>query len=339
MPAMNRLIVRADASPSIGLGHIMRSLAYAAAARERGSDTLFITTGGLGTELASRHGFAVLGVSNSEDTSWRRLLTPGDVVLFDAYHLSPRALSASARSDVLTVVMDDAVRAGHVDVVICPELSAAPDGLPAACTALCGMEYAPIRREFSSRRRLRGTPAERGSLVIVLGGTDTTGLTPAVARAVAGERPRSFSNIQAILGPGVVDGEQRDLADDVLLVRDPPRIHELFDHALAAISAAGMTAWELYCMGVPTAIIEVSANQSAAAAAASAAGAAIYLGVGSAALAAIPRAVDSLEDPLVRSRLSTAALAFVDGQGAHRVIDELDGLIRTRPALARAAPR
>jgi spore coat polysaccharide biosynthesis predicted glycosyltransferase SpsG len=324
MPYMKRLIVRADASPSIGLGHIMRSLAYAEAARERGIGTLFASTDGLGAELASRRGFAVLSVSDIEDTSWGQTLTPGDVVLFDAYHLSPHALSASARAGVLTVVMDDAVRAGHVDVVICPEYGAAPEGLPTRCTALCGMRYAPIRSEFSSRRRPRGSHADRSSLVIVLGGADTTGLTAAVVRAAAGGLPRAFSNIQAVMGPGAVDCGQVDLARDVLLVRDPPCLHELFDDAVAAISAAGVTAWELYCMGVPTAIIDVSSNQTAAAQAASTAGAALYLGQGSAALPVIPNAVDALADPDVRRRLSTAALAFVDGEGARRVIDELD---------------
>ena len=307
----------------------MRSLAYAEAARERGIDTLFASTGGLGTQLASRRGFPVLGVSDIEDISWGQALTPGDVVLFDAYHLSPHALGASARPGVLTVVMDDAVRAGHVDVVICPEYSAAPDGLPAGCTALCGMAYAPIRGEFRSRRRLRGKPAERGSLVIVLGGTDTTGVTAAIVRAAAGELPRSFTSIHAVIGPGAVDRGRVDPARNVLLVRDPPQLNELFDEAVAAISAAGVTAWELYCMGVPTAVIEVSSNQSVAARAASTAGAALYLGVGSAALDAIPQAVNALGDPLVRSRLSAAALAFVDGGGADRVIAELDRRVRS----------
>jgi spore coat polysaccharide biosynthesis predicted glycosyltransferase SpsG len=329
MTAINRLIVRADASPSIGLGHVMRSLAYAQAARERGIDTLFVSIEGLGTELASRRGFTVLGVSDTEDTSWGRVLTLRDVVLFDAYHLSAQALSASARRGVLTVVMDDAARAGHVDVVIYPERSKAPQGLPAGCAALCGMRYAPIRGEFSSRRRLRGSATERGSLVIVLGGADTTDLTAAVVRAAASERPRSFSSIQAVMGPGAFDRERVDLAGDVQLLRDPPQLHELFDHAVAAISAAGITAWELYCMGVPTAIIEVSSNQTIAARAASTAGAAMYLGVGTAALDVIPQAIGALGDPLVRSRLSTAALAFVDGQGAGRVIDELDERVRS----------
>lgn len=328
-PAMNRLIVRADASPSIGLGHVMRSLAYADAARERGIDTLFVSAEGLGTELASRHGFAVLSVSDTEDRSWGGIVASGDVVLFDAYHLSARVLNASTRRGVLTVVMDDAVRAGHVDVVICPERSTVPEGLPARCAALCGMGYAPIRGEFSARRRLRGSPTERGPLVIVLGGADTTGLTAAVVRAAASKRAQSFSEIRAVVGPGAVDCELADLAGDALLVRDPPHLHELFDEAVAAISSAGTTAWELYCMGVPTALIEVGPTQTAAAQAASAAGAGMYLGVGSAALDAIPSAIRALGDPLVRSRLSKAALAFVDGRGADRVIDELNGRVQS----------
>lgn len=320
---MNRLIVRADASPLIGLGHVMRSVAYAEAARRRGIDVLFaVSTGGLGAELVTRRGFAV--VPGAEDTSWARALMPGDVVLFDGYHFSAETLGASAQPSVLTAVMDDAVRAEHVDVVICPERVDAPKGLPATCTALCGMAYAPIRSEFSLRRRLRGNPAERGPLVIVLGGADTTGLTAAVVRVAESHRSEPFSVIQAVLGPGVVDCEHVDLGSDVLVARDPPRVNELFDGAVAAISSAGTAAWELYCMGVPTAVIEVSPTQTEAARQAAAAGAAIHLGAGTAVLDALPRAISALADPQVRRRLSTAALEFVDGNGADRVIDELD---------------
>jgi spore coat polysaccharide biosynthesis predicted glycosyltransferase SpsG len=327
---MNRLIVRADASPSIGLGHVMRSLAYAEAARDRGIDALFVvSTDGLGAELASRRGFSVLGVSNPESTSWGEILNSGDAVLFDAYHLSAHALGASARPGVLTAVMDDAVRAEHVDLVICPDSGAIPEGLPPHCAALCGMEYAPIRREFAMRRRLRGGDAEHGSLIVVLGGADTTGLTPAAVRAAASHRSRAFSGIEVVLGPGAADWETADVVQGVRIVRDPARLHELFDGAGAAISAAGTTSWELFCMGVPTALIAVNPTQTPAAGEAQAAGAAIYLGAGRAALETIPRALSTLEDPLTRQRLSAAALAFLDGRGADRVIDELEGLAQS----------
>jgi spore coat polysaccharide biosynthesis predicted glycosyltransferase SpsG len=326
---MNRLIVRADASPAIGLGHVMRSLAYAEAARDRGIDALFVvSTDGLGAELASRRGFSVLGVSNPEDTSWGEILNSGDAVLFDAYHLSAHALRASARPGVLTAVMDDAVRAEHVDVVICPDSGANPESLPPGCVALCGMKYAPIRREFAMRRRLRGGNAEQGSLIIVLGGADTTGLTPAAVRAAASRRSRAFSGIEVVLGPGAVDWQAVDL-QGVRIMRDPACLHELFDRATAAISAAGTTSWELFCMGVPTALIEVNPTQALAAREALAAGAATYLGTGRAAIATIPQALSTLEDPLERRRLSAAALAFLDGKGADRVIDELGGLGQT----------
>jgi spore coat polysaccharide biosynthesis predicted glycosyltransferase SpsG len=330
MPAMNRFIVRADASHSIGLGHVMRSVAYADAARQRGIDTLFVvSTEGLGAELVSRRGFDVLGVSNAEDRSWAHVLAAGDVVLFDGYHFSAETLRASAFPGVLTAVMDDAVRAGHVDVVICPECVTAPEGLPATCTAICGIAYAPIRSEFSSRRRPRGNTAERGPLVVILGGTDTTGLTSAIVQAAERHRSGPFSIIQAVVGPGAIDWEHADIGSDVLLVRDPPALHELFDGAVAAISSAGTTAWELYCMGVPTAVIEVGPAQTVAARQALAAGATMYLGAGTAALDAIPHAISALGSPLVRRRLSTAALGFVDGRGADRVIDELDRRIQS----------
>lgn len=329
MSAINRLLVRADASRSIGLGHVMRSVAYAEAARRWGIETLFVVSeDGLGAELAARRGFPVVEIPAPEDTSWARTLKPADVVLFDGYHFTSQTLDASAQPGVMTVIMDDHMGAGHVDVVICPERGDAPHRLPATCAALCGMTYAPIRSEFSSCRRLRGYPTERGALLVMLGGADTTGLTGSVVRAAQKHRPRPFSVIHAVLGPGVFDRELAELGGDVVVLRDPPRLDEVFDGAVAAISSAGTGAWELFCMGVPTAIIEVGPAQAEAARQASAAGAAMHIGVGAAALDAIPAAVTSLADPHLRHRLSSAALGFVDGHGADRVIEELDRHVR-----------
>jgi spore coat polysaccharide biosynthesis predicted glycosyltransferase SpsG len=91
----------------------------------------------------------------------------------------------------------------------------------------------------------------------------------------------------------------------------------------AAVSAAGTSAWELLCLGVPAALVVVADDQRLPAALIDAARAAVVLGPVDEALAGGLAGLEALLDPVERDRLSAAGRALVDGRGPERVVEVL----------------
>jgi spore coat polysaccharide biosynthesis predicted glycosyltransferase SpsG len=92
-----------------------------------------------------------------------------------------------------------------------------------------------------------------------------------------------------------------------------------------AISGAGSTAWELACIGVPSALIVVAHNQRLIAEALDAEGAAVSLGwhedLVPARIAAI--ILQLRNDPTRREHMTRSGRCLVDGNGSERVASAL----------------
>jgi spore coat polysaccharide biosynthesis predicted glycosyltransferase SpsG len=95
-------------------------------------------------------------------------------------------------------------------------------------------------------------------------------------------------------------------------------------HADVVVSAAGTSAWELLCLGAPTALVRVADNQRAGYDAVVRSGAARGLGAvedlarDPAARAGLTRL---LTDAQLRADLRARARSTVDGDGRRRVVD------------------
>jgi spore coat polysaccharide biosynthesis predicted glycosyltransferase SpsG len=120
-----------------------------------------------------------------------------------------------------------------------------------------------------------------------------------------------------------LDGVGEDVG--VRAFRDPADICAVFDQAIAAVSSAGTGAWELFCLGVPTGVVDVSPTQAEAARQAAAARAALYLGTPRTVLEELPEAIKKLADAAARRSLSSSALEFIDGNGAARTVETMLG--------------
>jgi spore coat polysaccharide biosynthesis predicted glycosyltransferase SpsG len=106
-------------------------------------------------------------------------------------------------------------------------------------------------------------------------------------------------------------------------VRDPSDVAAVFDEADAAVATAGVTAWELLCMGLPTALICAVDDQRFVGPVAEKAGAAVFLGSGDTFEDRLPDALLALTDEQERSTLSENALSLIDGEGGYRIVDAL----------------
>jgi spore coat polysaccharide biosynthesis predicted glycosyltransferase SpsG len=299
----------------------MRAIAVAEVAAERAIDVTFVPQGATGelARLPTRYGFAIRG--DGEPGPWTDAVVPGDAVLFDGYSFTGADHRAVAARGARVGAVDD-FDSGRfdVDVLVNPNAVAASDyQTPAGAVELVGPRYAMVRSGFRSRRRLRTGTASR--LVVVLGGSDATGLTPAVLDLLRRERP--FETVLLVRGPAappVVSNPGDDAWLEV--VHDPSDVAATFDRADAALVAAGTTTWELLTMGVPIALVQVADNQRHVMAVADL-GCALSVGTAAELPDRLPLVLARLADPDEQRRLSAAAFATVDGLGAARVLDAL----------------
>jgi spore coat polysaccharide biosynthesis predicted glycosyltransferase SpsG len=87
-----------------------------------------------------------------------------------------------------------------------------------------------------------------------------------------------------------------------------------------AVGAAGTSAWERCCMGLPSVTIVLAGNQRGVAAALGETGASAIISDPSEAGATVERLVG---DPERLAAMSAAASGVTDGAGASRIADEL----------------
>lgn len=346
-----RVALRADAGPVIGSGHVMRGLTLAAALRAHGAAVTFVcgdSPGHLGDRIAAA-GFGVAliaaGLPETADAQATQaaLQRAGgcDLLLVDHYGLGvawETTLRPTARC--LAAIDDLADRAHDVDLLLDQNLGRLPRDyarlLPPHTRRLIGPAHALLRPEFAAARPAslarRTTVTHWRHLLISLGGADPQQATVQVLRALAGCPLPAHATITVVLGALATT---RDAVAALLptlpcatrLLVDVADMARLLAEADVAIGAAGGSAWERCCLGLPGALLVLADNQRPGTQALVAAGAALALGAVDDLHTTLPQALEQLAEPGRLQAMSAAAAAITDGQGAERVAAALLALI------------
>ena len=335
---MTRVIVRADAGPAIGSGHVMRAVALAEALHAHGADVGVIAAGlppraaaalsDAGVEClalleanaGAEDADAAIAAARMGDAVARWVVVDGSH--FDSIYMH-RLLDAGLR----VAWIDDlnVLPAYPCDVVVNPSLGAERCAYRSgpATRVLTGGTYAFLRRAFVGAA-LRRTPADPVRIVVALGGADPYRLTPRVLRAVLNAALRGV-HVTVVVGPSNPNAEEVQHAaagaDRVTVVQDPGAWPSLLAGAALVITAAGITAWELAALGVPMILLVVVDGQLRGATAMEEAEAAEVV------RACTPGDLDQLtarltslwDDSGRRLRMADRARRLIDGRGAARV--------------------
>lgn len=346
------LCIRADASPSMGIGHVMRCLALGQAWQDRGGMVTVVTAPGQ-PALQSRfvrEGFAVHELKALPGTVADAVETLATAVaaswlVVDGYQFRTDYLLAlkAGKSRVLAVDDLGTIDLEPADLVLNQNMQAAADlyaGHVAASRLLLGSSFALLRREFLQERGRAAAPRDGAArnVVITLGGSDPANVSGRVLELLGSVRDLRLQ-VTVIVGPAnphlpslQATAARLQPAHDVTLVPDPPDLPAVLARADVAVSAAGSSCWELACLKVPMLLIVTADNQRPSAVALAAANMAIVAG-GELADDLVPALRTLLEDPAVRRRLSHNAAQLIDGRGAGRVAERL----ATFPVRLRAA--
>lgn len=320
-----RVLMRADASPTIGGGHVMRCLILADALHRRGHGVSFLTNPEALATVPALRG-ATLARENE----------PADVVVVDHYGLTLAdqcRLRAERQARRLVVIDDLADRIHSGDLILHSGAGRVADDyrglVPAQAQILAGARYAIVRpdilacREASLAAR-RARPDGLVRIVITFGLSDTAPFVAAAITACAAVVPAAA--VDVIVGPTTAEAVRRLMAGraGLTLHVDPPDYAALLSRADLAIGGAGGSAFERCVLGLPSIALCMVPNQEANAGALARAGVARVI-PSAADLAELLRELASAPDAL--RVLSRECAAFCDGRGAERIATAIEGTL------------
>lgn len=208
--------------------------------------------------------------------------------------------------------------------------------VPVNCKMLCGSRFALLRPDFASHRlnslaRRANLPAVK-QVLITMGGVDQANATAAVLNSLAEFAHATELQITVVMGakaPWLETVRQQILQLPLLRVEvlvDRHDMASLMAMADLAIGAAGSTAWERCCLGLPSIMVVLADNQWAVAAGLQAAGAAQVIGCVDDIRGQLPDLLAPLlSEPQLIKEMSAAAIRITDGLGVQAVIQALKG--------------
>ncbi|TPQ28523.1 UDP-2,4-diacetamido-2,4,6-trideoxy-beta-L-altropyranose hydrolase [Methylomonas koyamae] len=366
-----KVAIRADASVQMGSGHVMRCLTLADALRERGAEVAFISREHPGNlfslieasghlllrlpEPASAHDTrlahaAWLGTTQTEDAQQTaaalRQFGDPDWLMVDHYAIDAE-WEAILRPMVgrIMVIDDLADRLHDCDLLLDQNLldltgQTRYDGLlPSTAVTLMGPKYALLRPEFKALRataRIRSGVVER--VLVFFGGGDPSNETAKVLLALKSLACDELA-VDVVIGsanphyPQLLELSEQFPA--CTLYRQVSNMAELMANADLSVGAGGGAMWERSCLGLPTIVVSVAANQQPGCEAMARQGAILYLGQServttelvASALSVAVNAVGLIESIAQRS------LEVADGLGTNRVVSHLlQARLALRPA-------
>lgn len=316
---MTRLLLRVDAGPTTGLGHLSRCVAFAEEAAARGWEAAVAGRLERAGWLAAR--LAELGVPVLAG-DWLDHARSADVVLVDHYGLGEVHAEVAAAGARLVSMEDGPFGRRRADIVVdcgLAPIDRPPDG---SGLVLHGPRFAPLRAAVREARRSSTARSGDPRVVVVMGGGAAgTAVEAVVTALLATGMPLEVVAVSAepVAAPDPGAGQRVEVTGPRT---DLPRLCASAD---LVVSAAGVTLLELCCLAAPTAALAIADNQEAGYREAVRQG--LVRGLGSLADFEVDRAAEVLTellgDPLLRAQLGAAAGRAVDGLGARRVLDEV----------------
>lgn len=273
------LLIRADAGPDIGTGHVMRMIALAQQWRAAGGRVTFLSRcefPGLRQRIQNE-GFAqdVMPQAKQQSTDLARTLDAASQaawVALDGYHFDPGYQKALRDAGHRTLVLDDNHHwpEYHADILLNQNIGAEDRAyrLNGDALQLLGLRYALLRQEFlRNPGRARACADSASRVLISLGGAPPP---EAVRTVIHGLLAIDRSDLETVIVGHLPNDARRELQS--LLDKAPLRARldgskadmpDLMAWADVGIFAAGSTCWEAAFMGLPMLVGTTADNQEA----------------------------------------------------------------------------
>ena len=311
------------------MGHLERALALADALREGFEASIMLPEGDESLRLrVTDRGHTPVGAPGSTVERANAAVATAlsvDVVVLDGY-VFETSLQRSFRDRAPLTVVDDLCLPADCDLAVNPSPGGEDMRPRGAGAFLGGAAYALLRASFLEARETvlrRGSPPK--TVLVSTGATDLDG----IGERVTAQLLQSDATVEVIrvVGPNGTTTTPDDGKRGRLLVA-PGSLAEALSSATIYVGAAGTTAVQAACVGIPAVVTAAVPNQVAQAAALERAGCAVV--ADSRDLAST--CLELLEDELRRRRMAACGRRLVDGRGALRVAQAVRALTRTQVA-------
>ena len=325
-----RVRFRFDASQELGLGHAYRCLALATALQKENWVVDFAVS--KATLIVFRLEFGDIislpdGLTLSDEASEIGGVG-GDVDLLVVDHYGrDYVFEACCRAwaGKIFVIDDLADRKHDCDLLLDQTLGRTKEAymglVPASCTILVGSDYALLRDQFA-KQRFCAPETERcfppKNIIINVGGTDPKNITQSI---IHGLQLSGYACHLHVVG-GVVEPNPEYFGLQISKYKNVENMASLYAMADVAIGAAGTSAWERCCLGLPTLLLVTATNQLPNTQSLIAAQAVRYLGATEGLTPeSISNSVSELfKAPAALAELQSNARLICDGLGVGRVI-------------------
>ena len=254
-----KVFFRVDAGRIEGMsfGHLARCHILSKALKDYWNvETSFVMrnyTEGINNALALDEKVLSIDARNSD---WMRSVT--DTIIFDL-PTGPlqNELNIAKEKSIWTVILDDLNnKISRANAVLNSSVLADVSVYPGNARLLMGPEYLILNEQFQEASCKGRKQNNELSVLITLGGSDLTGLTLNVLKALTKNDYCGFV-FNVILGPGFKDNGDIDkvagcFPDKINVFRNPPDLLPFFVECNLAICAGGRTLYELNALKVPT---------------------------------------------------------------------------------------
>jgi len=317
MNAVQRVVVRVDASTEMGMGHLMRCLSLARALADDGAKAFFLLrshAAGL-TRLIEGEGHSVGLLSDPEGrpdapaadgtaharwlpTTWQKdaeqtteaidRIGPVDWLIVDHYALDARWERMLRKRVPRILAIDDIADRDHdCDILLDQNLVRGLEDryrglVPGSCRLLLGPRYALLRPEYANARKsMVRRSGQVHRILVCYGGSDPSNET---AKAIGAIRrlPTNRFATDVVIGLRNPHGSTVSALTQELpgaaFYRGAEDMADLMRRADLSIGAGGIMCWERCCLGLPTLAVDIAGNQVDVLTALAAAGALVYLG-------------------------------------------------------------
>lgn len=341
--ADDSLILRADASASMGTGHVMRCLALAQAWQDRVGEHcncffLMLQPAAVLERRLRAEGFDVVAlaapsgsIEDAAQVAEFAAKKKARWVVVDGYQFDAEYHRTLKDAGQKVLLVDDQGHTGtyFADLVLDQNLGADETHYARRepyTKLLLGPHYAMLRREFHPWRKFKREIASGGrNVLITMGGSDPKGLTE---RAIQAFNSLPLEKWQATVVVGASNPHLPRLSElsegfegRVRLEVDPGNMAELMAAADLAVSSAGSTCWEMCMVGLPAIVIDAADNQLPLASELARHQISLHIPFAQASPGHIAASLESLiERADLRKQMSECGQALVDGYGADRVV-------------------
>lgn len=278
MTKLPTIIVRADGSSQIGLGHIMRCIGLCQELKQLGFQIIFAMCQRL-PQIESRlssEGFQIsyleCRAGSCEDARLVEQLCRekhANLLIIDGYQFKSEWFDAISSVNIPKMLWTDFLQSEKlpVEIILDQNPSAETMRYDLACPdamLLRGLNFSVLRSEFIDCKGFRHTRRKLHRVLITMGGSDPAQLTVPILKAI--QQINFDLQVDIVVGPASHSlSEITEVAQQIpktTVHQNVLNMSQLIKNADLAISAAGITLWEFAFSGLPTLAYSVAKNQN-----------------------------------------------------------------------------